>query len=74
MPAPWPAPRPAFGLHPARTLPAPGSYSAPRPADAAGPAQWAHSPGCDSPLPLAGEGEVHEEQVEGDDDGCDEET
>lgn len=32
------------------------------------------SPGCDSPLPLAGEGEVHEEQVEGDDDGRDEET
>lgn len=54
------APRPAFDLHPART--------------AGHPAQWAHSPGCDSPLPLAGEGEVHQEQVEGDDDGCDEET
>ena len=54
------APRPAFDLHPARA--------------AGHPAQWAHSPGCDSPLPLAGEGEVHEEQVEGDDDGRDEET
>ena len=31
------------------------------------------SPGL-RPLPLAGEGEVHEEQVERDDDGRDEET